>query len=214
MSTVHREQQVPSSFDSPAFKRQKLGGAVQAVDAVQELQRRAGLSLGMGLDRGATDEFGDDPLDEFSYIQREEEKRQAEAKERQQQQLLRQQQEAAALQQQQLAAGMNAAAAGAQGVAVAAQPHPSHAFAAASGAAVPAAMAAPIPGVYARPPPNRPPPPHYVCHNCRQKGHWKQSCPTAAHLSAPSASKVIEQNARSETHHADTPMIPAAVSAG
>lgn len=119
------------------------------------------------------DEFGEDPLDETSYIQREEERRQIEMRARQAQ--AAQQQAAAAAQAAQVA--QVAQAAQAAQAAQQAQQQQLH------------GIAAVVP--YVRPPPNRPPPPHYVCHNCQQRGHWKQSCPTAAHLSAPSAPRLM-----------------------
>jgi type II secretory pathway pseudopilin PulG len=193
-------------LDTPAQKRQKT----QATDAVAELHRRAGLSLGvgvsgssvlgagnagLGLGNGrAPDEFGDDPLDEWSYIQREEEQKLAAAKERAAL-LAQQQKEQAAQQAAGAAAQAAAAAATAAQSAASAPPHPANLLPAALGgggsaAAAPTAIPAQL---YIRPPPNRPPPPGYKCHNCGQPGHWKQACPTAAHLSAPNIQKLIDK---------------------
>src|SRR5205807_2694945 len=66
-------------------KRQKTlggsgsGGAIQATDAVEELHRRSAMAaLTAGRFGAAGDEFGDDPLDEERWNQRDEERKAAE----------------------------------------------------------------------------------------------------------------------------------------
>ena len=134
-------------------KRQKTlggsdsGGAIQATDAVEELHRRSAMAaLTAGRFGAAGDEFGDDPLDEERWNQRDEERKAAEAKERATQLAL---QQAKTLAAQQLEAEQMRQQ---QAALLAAAPLP---------------VAPVAPAAYVRPPPNRPPPPGYICHNVR-----------------------------------------------
>jgi hypothetical protein len=121
----------------------------------------SGVAGGGGV-RGSGDEFGEDPLDEYTYIAREEEQKQMALKEKAAQ--LAAQQKETATQQAALLAQQQAAAA-----AVSAAAHPGNAFAPV------APVASVASGAYVRPPPSRPPPPHYRCHNCGQPGRQSRA---------------------------------------
>jgi hypothetical protein len=171
----------PSSFESPALKRQRT----QATDAIADLQRRSALNFGGSISGNGRieDEFGEDPLDEFTYIAREEEQKLQAAKEKAAQ-LAAQQKESATTN----AANQQAAPSTLGAIPI---PHPISAIPTTlSGMSIPLLQPT---VVHTRPPPNRPPPDHYKCHTCGLGGHWKQLCPTAIHINAAPGSAIAQQ---------------------